>query len=274
MFAMNRIDQLFKEKKSHILTIYITAGFPNLDSTVPILQLLAQSGVDMIEIGMPFSDPLADGETIQKSSQKALENGMSITTLLEQLQDVRSKVRVPIVLMGYLNPVLQFGVEKFCQKCAEVGIDGVILPDLPLQEYQNEYRNTFEKYGLHKIFLITPQTSPERIRAIDEASRGFVYLVSQATTTGTKTGISSEQENYFAKIQAMKLKNPLLVGFGISDKDSFQKACKYANGAIIGSAFIKHIEQNPDLEKGIPAFVEKILDVGVEIGSKKQEAGS
>jgi tryptophan synthase alpha chain len=271
---VNRIDQLFQQKKNNILTLYFTAGFPDLHSTVPILQLLAQNGVDMVEIGMPFSDPLADGETIQKSSQKALENGMSIAMLFEQLQDIRSKVQIPIVLMGYLNPVLQFGIEKFCQSCAQIGIDGIILPDLPLQEYLNEYRSVFEKYGLHKIFLITPQTSPERIQAIDEASRGFVYLVSQATTTGTKTGISEEQENYFKKIQAMNLKNPLLVGFGISDKDSFQKACKYANGAIIGSAFIKHIEQSPDLEKSVPAFVEKILDVGFEAKGKKQEIGN
>lgn len=266
---VNRIDQLFQQKKNNILTLYCTAGFPNLHSTVPILQLLAQNGVDMVEIGMPFSDPLADGETIQKSSQKALKNGMSIVMLFEQLQDIRSKVQIPIVLMGYLNPVLQFGIEKFCQRCAQIGIDGIILPDLPLQEYLNEYQSIFEKYGLHKIFLITPQTSPERIRAIDAASRGFVYLVSQATTTGTKTGISKEQENYFKKVQAMNLKNPLLVGFGISDKDSFQKACKYANGAIIGSAFIKYIEHNPDLEKSIPAFIEKILDVGFEAEGRK-----
>jgi tryptophan synthase alpha chain len=198
---VNRIDQLFQQKKNNILTLYFTAGFPDLHSTVPILQLLAQNGVDMVEIGMPFSDPLADGETIQKSSQKALENGMSIAMLFEQLQDIRSKVQIPIVLMGYLNPVLQFGIEKFCQSCAQIGIDGIILPDLPLQEYLNEYRSVFEKYGLHKIFLITPQTSPERIQAIDEASRGFVYLVSQATTTGTKTGISEEQENYLRKFK-------------------------------------------------------------------------
>ncbi|MCS6795794.1 MAG: tryptophan synthase subunit alpha [Raineya sp.] len=255
---MNRIDQLFSKKRDNILTLYFTAGFPELHSTAQIIKLLAENGVDMIEIGIPFSDPLADGETIQKSSQKALQNGMSIKLLFEQLQDIRYYTQVPLVLMGYLNPVLQFGVENFCQKCTEVGIDGIILPDLPVQEYQNEYQAIFEKYGLHKIFLITPQTSPERIRKIDAVSRGFVYLVSQATTTGTKTGINTEQEQFFAKIRDMNLKNPLLVGFGIADAESFRKACKYAYGAIIGSAFIKYIEQNPNLEQSIPAFVQKI----------------
>ncbi len=266
---MNRIDELFQQKKNNILSIYFTAGFPDLHSTVPILELLAQNGADMVEIGIPFSDPLADGKTIQKSSQKALENGMSIAMLFEQLQNIRSKVQIPIVLMGYLNPVIQFGIEKFCQSCAQIGIDGLILPDLPLQVYQSEYQCIFEKYRLHKIFLITPQTSPQRIRTIDRLSRGFVYLVSQATTTGTKTGISEEQERYFAKIQAMNLNNPLLVGFGISDNESFQKACKYANGAIVGSAFIKHIEQNTDLEKSVPTFMKKLLNIGFETKSQK-----
>lgn len=257
---MNRIDQLFQQKSKNVLSIYFTAGFPELHSTSLIIELLASSGVDMVEIGIPFSDPLADGETIQKSSQKALENGISLSLIFSQLQNIRSKVQIPLILMGYLNPILQFGVEKFCQACAQVGIDGVILPDLPLQEYQSEYKDIFEKYGLYNIFLITPQTSSTRIQQIDCASRGFIYLVSQATTTGTKTGIGKEQESYLARIKAMNLKNPLLVGFGISDKENFQKACQYTHGAIIGSAFIKYLEQHTNLHQSIPAFVRKIID--------------
>lgn len=256
---MNRIDKLFHEKKSNILTIYYTAGFPQKDATVPILETLAQNGVDLVEIGMPFSDPLADGETIQRSSEIALKNGMTIQVLFEQLQNIRQKVQIPLVLMGYLNPVLQFGVENFCKKCAEVGIDGLILPDLPLQEYEQEYKDLFGKYNLYPIFLITPQTSEARIRKIDSLSKGFIYVVSQASTTGTKLGVSESQEAYFQRIKAMNLKNPLQIGFGISDAESFQKACQYAQGAIIGSAFIKYIQERNDTSKATAEFVKNIL---------------
>jgi len=256
---MNRIDKLFHEKKSDILTIYYTAGFPQKDATVPILETLAQNGVDLVEIGMPFSDPLADGETIQRSSEIALKNGMTTQLLFEQLQNIRQKVQIPLVLMGYLNPVLQFGVENFCQKCAEVGIDGLILPDLPLQEYEQEYKDLFEKYNLYPIFLITPQTSEARIRKIDSLSKGFIYVVSQASTTGTKLGVSESQEAYFQRIKAMNLKNPLQIGFGISDAESFQKACQYAQGAIIGSAFIKYIQERNDTSEATAEFVKNIL---------------
>jgi tryptophan synthase alpha chain len=256
---MNRIDKLFHEKKSNILTIYYTAGFPQKDATVPILETLAQNGVDLVEIGMPFSDPLADGETIQRSSEIALKNGMTIQVLFEQLQNIRQKVQIPLVLMGYLNPVLQFGVENFCKKCAEVGIDGLILPDLPLQEYEQEYKDLFEKYNLYPIFLITPQTSEARIRKIDSLSKGFIYVVSQASTTGTKLGVSESQEAYFQRIKAMNLKNPLQIGFGISDAESFRKACQYAQGAIIGSAFIKYIQERNDTSKATAEFVKNIL---------------
>lgn len=257
--AMNRIEKLFQEKKSNILTIYCTAGFPEKEATIPIIEALEQNGVDLIEIGMPFSDPLADGETIQKSSEIALKNGMTVQVLFEQLQNIRQKVSIPLVLMGYLNPVLQFGVENFCKKCAEVGIDGLILPDLPLHEYEEHYKTLLEQYNLFPIFLITPQTSEARIKAIDSLSKGFIYVVSQASTTGTKSGISEEQETYFRRIQAMQLQNPLQIGFGITDTDSFRKACQYAQGAIIGSAFIKYIQGRKDWSEASKEFVGNIL---------------
>lgn len=255
----NRIDALFAQKKENILTIYYTAGFPKKEDTTTILEALEQSGVDLVEIGMPFSDPLADGETIQKSSEIALKNGMTLQVLFEQLKEVRQKVRIPLVLMGYLNPVLQFGIENFCKKCAEVGIDGLILPDLPLDEYEAEYKDLFERYGLYVIFLITPQTSQERIRKIDTLSKGFIYAVSQASTTGTKLGISESQEAYFERIKAMQLQNPIQIGFGITDAESFRKACKYAQGAIIGSAFINYIQSQEDAAQAAADFVQKIL---------------
>lgn len=237
---MNRIQEKLKTNKK-ILSIYFTAGYPKLDDTVEILQQLEKSGVDMVEIGLPFSDPLADGPTIQNSSHKALENGMTTDFLFKQLKDIRKTVSIPLILMGYFNPVLQFGVENFCKKCAEVGIDGMILPDLPLAEYEEHYAEIFKKHGLLNIFLITPQTSPERIQQIDEASEGFIYMVSSASVTGSSTGFGAEQEAYFKKISAMKIKNPQIVGFGISDSKTFQQAIEYTNGAIIGSAFIKII---------------------------------
>ncbi|MEX0312955.1 MAG: tryptophan synthase subunit alpha [Allomuricauda sp.] len=237
---MNRINQKLQEDKK-LLSIYFTAGYPNLNDTVTIIQDLEKSGVDLIEIGLPFSDPLADGPTIQDSSTAALNNGMHTELLFEQLKDIRKTVSIPLIIMGYFNPVLQYGVEAFCQKCQEVGIDGIILPDLPLDVYQQEYESVFKKYGLINVFLITPQTSDERIRAIDNASDGFIYMVSSASTTGAKEGFGAVQKAYFDRIAAMQLKNPQIVGFGISNAQTFDQATEKAKGAIIGSAFIKHL---------------------------------
>lgn len=252
---MNKIDQLFRDKKN-VLSVYFTAGYPALEDTGLVLSELERSGVDLVEIGFPFSDPLADGPTIQQSSEKALENGMTVRHLFEQLRKV--KFGVPAILMGYLNPVLQFGVERFCEEASACGISGVILPDLPMDVYLKEYRSIFEKHDLRNIFLITPQTPEARIRQIDQASKGFIYMVSSYSTTGAKTGISDFQIDYFKRIQSMNLKNPLMVGFGIADKASFQTACQYASGAIIGSAFIKAISSPGDLKTNIHSFIKSI----------------
>ncbi|GAB3318216.1 tryptophan synthase subunit alpha [Larkinella ripae] len=241
---MNRITELFQQKSEQVLNVYFTAGFPHLNDTVSILETLQEAGVDIIEIGMPYSDPVADGETIQQSNQRALNNGMTLRILFDQLATIRDKVQVPILLMGYLNPVVQFGVEAFCQKCAEVGVDGIIVPDLPIDIYERDYKATFDKYNLLNIFLITPQTSENRIHQIDEESNGFIYMVSSASTTGSQKGITDEMKAYFSRIKAMNIKNPRLIGFGIQDFDTFQTASHYANGAIIGSAFVRLLEQN------------------------------
>ena len=254
---MNRIQQQLAAKNK-ILSIYFTAGFTNLNDTKSLIEELSRNKVDIIEIGLPFSDPMADGPTIQSSSMQALQNGMTTTLLFEQLKDMRQTITVPVLLMGYINPVLQYGVEAFCAKCAEVGVDGLILPDLPMVEYEASYREIFEKYGLFNILLITPQTNDERIRHIDSVSKGFIYMVSSASTTGAKTGISADQEVYFSRIAAMNLQNPRLIGFGISDHESFVKASKNASGAIIGSAFVKMIAQAKDLSAEIVAFVQSI----------------
>lgn len=240
---MDRIHQLLQTDKK-ILSLYFTAGYPNLEDTVPILESLQANGVDMVEIGLPFSDPLADGPTIQQSSTQALKNGMTTQKLFQQLEGVREKISIPLLLMGYFNPVLQFGVEKFCEQCAAIGIDGLILPDLPLEEYKKHYAALFKKHQLATIFLITPQTSEERIRAIDEASDGFIYMVSSASVTGAKSRIGEEQHRYFDRIAAMDLRNPQIVGFGISNRETFHQATHKAKGAIIGSAFIKHLTQH------------------------------
>lgn len=255
----NRINQLFQDKKENILSVYFTAGYPQLDNTVTIIENLVENGVDLIEIGMPFSDPVADGPVIQHSSLVALHNGMTIKKLFEQLQDIREKVNIPLILMGYLNPVVQFGVERFCQKCAEVGIDGLILPDLPLNEYQEEYQPLFEKYNLHNILLITPQTSEKRLLQIDEASSGFIYMVSSSSTTGVKNNVSDFHQDYFERILRMDLKNPRLIGFGISNRETFENACKYAQGAIIGSAFVKALDGEITLDEKISNFVKSIV---------------
>lgn len=235
------ISELFNTDKK-LVSIYFTAGFPQLHDTVGIIENLEKSGVDLIEIGLPFSDPLADGPTIQESSTKALRNGMTTELLFEQLSDIRQRVNIPLIIMGYFNPVMQYGVEAFCKKCEDIGIDALILPDLPLREYQLHYKEIFNRHGLDLIYLITPQTPEERIRAIDEMSNSFIYMVSSSSTTGAKAGFSEENQEYFKRIADMKLKNPTLVGFGISDKNSFDQATAHSQGAIIGSAFIKHIE--------------------------------
>ncbi|WP_370104176.1 tryptophan synthase subunit alpha [Winogradskyella sp.] len=237
---MNRIKQKLNENKK-LLSIYFTAGYPNIDDTVSIIQNLEQSGVDMIEIGLPFSDPLADGPTIQASSTAALKNGMTTEKLFKQLEDIRQSVSIPLIIMGYFNPVLQYGVEAFCKKCQEIGIDGLILPDLPADVYDEDYKAIFEKYGLINVFLITPQTSEERIRYIDSISNGFIYMVSSASTTGAQSGFGETQITYFERISKMNLNNPQIVGFGISNNETFTQATTYAKGAIIGSAFIKHL---------------------------------
>lgn len=252
---MNRIQNKLKSDKK-LLSIYFTAGYPTLTSTVPIIESLEENGVDMIEIGLPFSDPLADGPTIQDSSTKALKNGMTTEILFDQLKDIRKTVSIPLIIMGYFNPVLQYGVEAFCKKCQDIGIDGLILPDLPLDVYRSDYKKTFEASELINVFLITPQTSEARIREIDNASNGFIYMVSSASVTGSKSGFGREQEFYFERIAAMNLKNPQIVGFGIKDAETFQQATKRAKGAIIGSAFIKYLSENG--QGNVASFIKKI----------------
>ena len=255
---MNRLDRLFAEKQSNILNIYFTAGYPQLNDTTKIITTLSAAGVDLIEIGMPYSDPMADGPTIQESGMEALKNGMTLEVLFEQVQSIRAQTEVPLVLMGYFNQVMQYGEAAFVERCIEAGIDGVILPDLPIYEYETLYRKLFEKAGLYINFLITPQTTEERIRKIDELSRGFIYMVSDASITGAKSGISDRQIAYFDRIDALKLKHPRLIGFGISDHETYSIACQYAQGAIIGSAFIKALGASNNLENAIAEFVQKI----------------
>jgi tryptophan synthase alpha chain len=261
---MNRIIELFSQKKEQVLNVYYTAGYPSLHDTLTVLEALQEAGADMVEIGMPYSDPVADGPTIQQSNDIALQNGMTVKLLFEQLASMRTRIHIPVLLMGYLNPVVQFGIEKFCARCKETGVDGVILPDMPMQVYQDEYKTIFESYGLLNIFLITPQTSESRIKQIDAVSDGFIYMVSSASVTGSTNGIQGEQENYFRRVKEMNLQNPTMIGFGISDHNSFDKACQYANGAIIGSAFIKVLQQSTDLHKDILQFVRQIKMSEVE----------
>jgi len=253
---MNRINKTLEQDKK-LLSIYFTAGYPQLNDTVSIIHELEQNGVDMIEIGLPFSDPLADGPTIQESSTQAIKNGMTTSLLFEQLKDIRKTVKIPLIIMGYFNPMMQFGLEKFCQKCVEIGIDGLIVPDLPLYVYENEYKVIFEKYKLKNIFLITPQTSNERIAQIDAISDSFIYMVSSAAVTGSQNGFGNEQLDYFKRIANLNLKNPQIVGFGIKDKETFERATNHQKGAIIGSAFIKFLAKNP--VNAISNFIEKII---------------
>ena len=252
---MNRINTALEQNKK-LLSIYFPAGYPSLSDTKKVIQDLEKSGVDMIEIGLPFSDPLADGPTIQESSTIALKNGMTTKLLFEQLADIRKSVSIPLIIMGYFNPMMQYGVEAFCAKCQEIGIDGLIIPDLPVAEYHEQYQETFEKYGLINVFLITPQTSEERIRFIDSVSNGFIYMVSSASVTGSTSGFGNTQEAYFERIANMDLKAPQIVGFGISNNETFTQATKTTKGAIIGSAFIKHLTQNG--VESIEDFIETI----------------
>lgn len=252
---MNRIQSVL-EQDSKLLSIYFTAGFPNLNDTIPILTQLQDAGVDMIELGLPFSDPLADGPTIQESSTKALKNGMTTEKLFEQLKGVRKHIDIPLIIMGYFNPMMQYGVERFCEKCQEVGIDGLIIPDLPVDVYHNQYQELFQQHGLLNMFLITPQTPDDRIRYIDSVSEGFIYMVSSAATTGAQNSFGDTQTAYFKRIGAMQLNAKLLVGFGISNTKTYQAATAHSKGAIIGSAFIKHLEANG--ADSVASFVSKI----------------
>lgn len=254
----NRINKLFQDKKERVLSVYFTAGYPDLEDTVPVIQELVKNGVDLIEIGMPFSDPVADGPVIQHSSLISLQNGMSIKTLFEQLQDIRKSVDIPLILMGYINPVLQFGVEAFCKKCQEIGIDGLIIPDLPLDVYQEEFKVVFEANNLHNIFLITPQTSEERLKLIDSVSSGFIYMVSSNSTTGAKSSVSDFQKSYFERVNSLELKNPRMIGFGISNAETFDNACSYAAGAIIGSAFVNALGASGSLDQKVSDFINTI----------------
>jgi len=255
---MSRIKKLFEQKTSAVLNIYCTAGYPALESTMPILKALQNNGVDMVELGMPYSDPLADGPVIQASSARALENGMTITILFEQLRELREQINLPVVLMGYLNPLLQFGFERFCKKAAEVGVDGLIIPDMPPFEYQKEYRAIVEQYGLDFIFLVTPETTEERLHLLDDLSTGFLYAVSSSSVTGSDKNFS-DVSGYLERLKGMKLKNPVLVGFGIKDKETFHAASSQANGAIIGSAFVRAIEKAENIEAATKSFVEGVL---------------
>jgi tryptophan synthase alpha chain len=255
---MQRIRQLFDKKNGRILNVYCTAGYPRLDSTVEVMEALQDNGTDMIELGMPYSDPLADGPVIQHSSTIALQNGMTIKKLFEQLKDFRKKISVPVVLMGYMNPVLQYGFDKFCSDASAAGIDGLILPDLPGYEFETEYGAIIKKYGLDFIFLVTPETPAERVKKLDALSTGFLYAVSSSSTTGSNKS-AVDLKTYIQKLKSLKLKNPVLVGFGIRDKSSFETACEYADGAIIGTAYIKAIENTADIGKATRSFVRSVL---------------
>lgn len=254
----NRLTRLFAEKKEAVLNMYCTAGYPQLHSTTEVLQALQDAGADIVELGIPYSDPLADGPVIQESNMISLDNGMNIPLLFTQLKNVRTHIHIPIVLMGYLNPVLQFGIEKFCKNASDVGIDGIILPDLPMYEFETMYQQYFKKHGLHFIFLVTPETGMERIRKIDALSSGFIYAVSSSSTTGNNKAID-EQQDYFKKLKDMNLNNPVLVGFGIKDKKTFGEACRHTNGAIIGSAFINALKNSKDIRLSAKEFINAIL---------------
>jgi len=261
---MSLIKNLFQHKQHNVLNVYCTAGYPQLDSTTAVMRALQNNGADIIELGMPYSDPLADGPTIQASNSVALHNGMTIEKMFEQLQDFRNTpddknaIRLPVLLMGYMNPILQYGFEKFCKQAAELPVDGLILPDLPEYEFETIYGDIIKRYGLDFVFLVTPETSEERVRKLDSLSTGFLYAVSSSSITGSDKDFSAV-EGYLQRLQNMQLKNPILVGFGIKDKHTFQSACKYANGAIIGTAYIKALENSTDVNDATKQFLESIL---------------
>ncbi|WDF70872.1 tryptophan synthase subunit alpha [Sphingobacterium oryzagri] len=250
-------ENLFKDKQDRLLSIYYTAGYPTLDSTINIAEELEKSGADFLEIGFPYSDPVADGPVIQNSSEIALKNGMNLTLLFEQLKELRSRVTIPVFLMGYCNPVLQYGVENFCKSCAEVGVNGVIIPDLPMYEYEDLYQETFLQYGISNIFLVTPQTSTDRIHKIDKLSNSFIYLLSSNATTGKNLEVGESSTAYFQRLKDMNLNNPLVIGFGISNSKTFRQATDYAKGAIIGTAFVKLLAEEDYLSK-IKSFIADI----------------
>jgi len=256
---MSRIKTLFENKPQKVLNVYCTAGYPAIDSTIKVMESLQENGADLIELGMPYSDPLADGEVIQLSSAKALNNGMTIPVLFSQLKGFRDRVSVPVILMGYMNPVLQYGFEKFCKDSADLGIDGLILPDLPEYEFEKEYGAILEKYGLDFIFLVTPETSETRVKKLDNLSSGFLYAVSSSSTTGSDKVMVSVKD-YLKRLRSYGLKNPVLVGFGIKDKKSFEEACEHANGAIIGSAYIRAISNSGEVEMATKNFLQSVLD--------------
>lgn len=255
---MSRIEAFFGRKKERVLNVYCTAGYPELNSTMDVILTLENSGADLIELGMPYSDPLADGPVIQASSSRALQNGMSIEVLFDQLKTLRAKTQIPLILMGYMNPVIQYGFQKFCEDAAAVGVDGLILPDLPEYEYETMYGDIIKKVGLDFIFLVTPETSEARIKKLDSLSTGFLYAVSSSATTGNEKDFD-QVTIYLQRLKDMQLKNPVLVGFGIKDKNTFDTACRYANGAIIGSAYIKALEQPGDIQSLTKKFLEQVL---------------
>jgi tryptophan synthase alpha chain len=254
----NRLNELFGSNSKSLLSVFYTAGFPKLDDTSTIASSLEKAGADLIEIGIPFSDPVADGPTIQQSNKVALENGITVAKILKQVAEIRKTVKLPIILMGYLNPVMQYGIEKFAKDAAAAGVDGVILPDMPLHEYETEYKKVFDESGLLLTFLISPTTSDDRIKKIDRLSNGFIYAVSASSTTGAKKGFTSEQTDYFSRLKQMKLKNPFLIGFGISNKETFSQASEYGAGAIVGSAFVSMLQDSKDIDKDIHQFVRSL----------------
>ena len=255
---MNRIDKLFKEKKNSILSVYFTAGYPALEDTVPTIAALASCGVDMVEIGIPFSDPMADGPVIQQSGTAALRGGMTLKKLFGQLAGIRRQVDIPLVMMGYLNTVMQYGIEPFCRSCAEAGIDGMIIPDLPFADYLKHFKPVIERYNLHCIMLITPETSDERIRLIDDNTSGFIYMVSTASTTGAREAFDEKTTDYFRRVNEMGLRNPRMIGFGISNRATFDTACRYASGGIVGSAFIRLVGESPSIKDAVERLVSAV----------------
>lgn len=255
---MNRIKQLFEKKQKNILSIYFTAGFPQLNDTCNVIRELEANGIDLIEIGIPFSDPMADGPTIQESGTIALRSGMTLKVLFEQLKDIRSDVTIPLILMGYLNPIMQYGFETFCKQCKETGIDGAIIPDLPFNDYISQYKPIADKYDIKIVMLITPETSDERIRLIDEHTDGFIYMVSSASTTGAQSNFDDKKQAYFRKINGMNLRNPRLIGFGISNKATLEAAQENASGAIIGSKFITLLKESANIKEAVKALKEAL----------------